>query len=78
MSTHPVEHPRHLILDDNRNVVGWFCMECDARNEPGSAELLGVARALLEEHRRTDPHHEDMCALCRRASAVIAKANGAP
>lgn len=41
-------------------------------------DLLEVARELLEDHRRVDPHHEDMCALCRRAAAAIAKAQGAP
>lgn len=36
-----------------------------------SAKALAVLGALLEDHQKTEPHHEDMCRLCRDASALL-------
>lgn len=38
------------------------------------AQLEALVTELLEDHQRTEPHHEDMCPLCLRASAAISGA----
>lgn len=36
--------------------------------------LLAALIVLREEHSRVEPHHEDMCPVCRQADAAIAEA----
>jgi len=50
--------------------------EADARLIAASSELLSSCEALLDDHRRMEPHHEHLCAACIAAQAAIAKAHG--
>jgi len=43
-----------------------------------TAELLAALIVLRAEHARVDPHHEDLCAICRQADAAIARAQQVP
>lgn len=69
-----------LVIADTRGFELYSRGEAAANLATIAAapDLLEVARELLEDHRRVDAHHEDMCALCRRAAAAIAKAEGTP
>ncbi len=37
------------------------------------AELAEALREMTADHQRIEPHHEDMCHICRRAQAALAK-----
>lgn len=41
-----------------------------------NAALTLAVRALLASHKSVEPHHEEICGLCRQASAALAKARG--
>lgn len=49
----------------------------DANLIAAAPELYDSMLELLDSHQREEPHHEDMCPVCRKAKAAIAKAKGA-
>ena len=51
---------------------------CEETMPDLAAELLAALIVLRAEHARVEPHHEDMCALCRQADAAIARARQVP
>lgn len=65
------------VVTDGR--VSWEAeWAANARLIAAAPDLLAVTRELLEDHCRIEPHHEDVCALCKRARAAISKAEGSP
>lgn len=36
-----------------------------------TARHRALIAALLADHHRANPHHEDMCAICKEAKAVL-------
>lgn len=56
--------------------LGPACDEPDDEDfEDASAEidcLRGLVARLLDNHQRIDPHHEDLCPLCKDAKRALA------
>lgn len=59
-----------------RQRTGDTGTRADSRGVTSTPSTLTVLRELLEKHQRTEPHHEDLCKLCQRAEAAIAREEG--
>ncbi len=54
----------------------WQALMATVADDRSAPDLLEALKALRSDHSRIDPHHEDLCPLCKQADAAIRKATG--